>query len=35
VKEKLARKSYERLMADKDPIHEAFQQARNNYSEAI
>ena len=35
VKEKLARRSYERWVADEDPIHEVFQQARNNYSEVI
>ena len=35
VKEKLVRRSYERRVMDEDPIHEAFQQARNNYSEAI
>jgi len=35
VKEKLARRLYERRVVDGDPIHEAFQQARNNYSEAI
>ena len=35
TKEKLARRSYERWVADEDPIHEAFQQARNNYSEMI
>jgi hypothetical protein len=35
VKEKLARKSYERRAVDEDPIHEAFRQARNNYSEVI
>jgi len=35
VKEKLARKSYERWAADGDPIHEMFQQARNKYSQVI
>jgi hypothetical protein len=35
VKEKLARRLYERRAADEDPIHEAFRQARNSYSEAI
>ena len=35
VKEKLARKSYKRQTVDKDPIHEALQQARNNYPEVI
>ena len=35
VKEKLARKSYERQAGDEDPIHKAFRQARNKYSEAI
>ena len=35
VKEKLARKSYERRAADGDPIHEMFRQSRNKYSQAI
>jgi len=35
MKEKLARRSYERQAVDEDPIHEAFRQARNNYSKAI
>jgi hypothetical protein len=35
VKEKLARKSYKQRAADGDPIHEAFQQVRNQHSQTI
>jgi hypothetical protein len=34
-KERLARISYKRRAADRDPIHEMFRQARNDYSLAI
>ena len=34
-KEQLARKSYRRRVADKDPVHEEFRQAWNTYSKAI
>ena len=34
-KEQLARKSYRRRAADKDPVHEEFRQAQNTHSKAI